>query len=585
MLSKFLVSISKKIGMLILIAILSLCSGIFLTSIVTNEQALASSDSNSCQPLVPGKIYRFIEGVDSCVTPMSDAGIEKLNDSFAKNILRQGIFPMRTGDIVKAIGDQLGYQPTIYLAGEGSQIPLTVAARDVPRGMRYNVSWGLTENEPKMFLSRLAPATPDTQELSLIEMMSYDDQSKEYNYYLLTYQVGESYDSPFVWAWTGSSSMAHQPQTIGNGCFRCHHNGVPIMREIELPWSNWQSQRANISSEFIAKEIASETFFLQRRGAEVFENVIRSQFQNFYTNWLKQNIRKEGSNTYVSDIPEMLRHIITNTTINFKSSDVQSDGQYTSPPNGDIIGVPPNDTFLADTLLQTTLKLDYPTLSVKLPRNKYDAYLKAHNFNLVGTKGFYRTSEEAYRKPGSTYFAFYLPQVAAEDIYVTQKLLQSKIVTDKFVAALLMVDFKNPLFSQKRASLQKYAKEITTGQLVAGVSSIPTDFAAKIKATGAKACQPSNFDSCSAEEQFLYTWELPNDQWKQVTANQIKGYVNSVANLSEDQKLDYLMRWTVKQRDRFAATPLLCNFYESRLLFPDNDLSTNPDCPAYTASN
>jgi hypothetical protein len=357
------------------------------------------------------------------------------------------------------------------------------------------------------------------------------------------------------------------------------------MREIELPWSNWQSQRTTIASTFLPPEIASETFFLQRRGAEVYENVIRSQFQKFYTNWLKENIRKDGSNIYVTDVPEMLRHVITNTTVNFKSSDVQSDGQNTSPPNGDITGVPPNDTFLADTLLQTTLKLDYPTLSVKFPRNKYDAYLKEHNYNLIGTKGFYRTSEEAYRKPGSTYFAFYLPQFAAEDIYVTQKLLQSKIVNDKFVASVLMVDFKNPLFSQKRASLQKYAKEITTGKLVAGVSSIPTEFADKIKATGATACQSLNFDTCTAEEQFLYTWELPNDQWKQVTANQIKGYVDFIANLPEDEKLDYLMRWGVKQRDRFTATPLFCNFYESKLLFPDNDLTENPECPAYTASN
>ena len=585
MLSRFLVSISKKIGVLVVITLLSLLGGVFFTSMEFNGQALAATESISCPPVVPGKIHRFVEGEDSCVTPLSDAEIEKLNDPFTKNILRAGVFPMRAKEITQAIADKLGYQPTVYVVGEGSQIPLTVVSKEFTRGLRYDVSWGPTENDPKMFLSQLSPATRETKELSLIEMMSFDEQSKEYNYYLLTYQTGESYDSPFVWAWTGSSSMAHKPQTIGNGCFRCHHNGVPIMREIELPWSNWQSQRATIASTFLPPEIANETFFLQRRGAEVYENVIRSQFQKFYTNWLKENIRKDGSNIYVSDVPEMLRHVITNTTVNFKSSDVQSDAENTSPPNGDITGVPPNDTFLADTLLQTTLKLDYPTLSVKLPRNKYDAYLKEHNYNLIGTKGFYRTSEEAYRKPGSTYFAFYLPQLAAEDIYVTQKLLQSKIVNDKFVASVLMVDFKNPLFSQKRASLQKYAKEITTGKLVAGVSSIPTEFAAKIKATGATACQVGNFDACSAEEQFLYTWELPNDQWKQVTANQIKGYVDSIANLPEDQKLDYLMRWSVKQRDRFAAAPLFCNFYESRLLFPDNDLSEDPECPAYTASN
>ena len=573
-----------KLGVVVFITLLSLLGG---TLFATMEASSAPAASTECQPIIPSKIYRFVEGLDTCLTPMSNEEIEnKLNDSFGKSLLRQGIFPDGTQAINDALKNNLGYSPTIYFAGEGAQIPTTIASRDLPRGLRYTITWGANENEAKVMMAKLSPAVPKTKTISLIEIISFNDQNKEYNYYLLTPQVGASYDSsPYAWAWTGNTSLARQPQTIGQGCFRCHHNGVPIMREIELPWSNWQSQRANISGELLPEEVASESFFLQRRGAEIFEQVIRSNFQNYYKNWLKDRMQKDGTNIAISDVDEMLRHLTTNTTINFKSSDVQSNAQNTSPPNSDITGVPPNDTFLADSLLQTTLKLDYSPLSVKLPRDKYDEYLKNHEFKLVGTKGFLRDSEKAYEYPGSTYFAFYVPQVPAEDIYVTQKLLQAKILTDKFVAAILMVDFKNPLFSKKRASLQQYANGLTTGKIVAGVSSVPADFAGKIKATGAKACNADNFDACSAEEQFLYTWELPDDQWKQLTTKRLQGYVDSIANLEPNQRLYRLMGWSIKQQERFASTPALCEFFESRLFFPETNVSVLPSCPKPVASN
>jgi hypothetical protein len=322
---------------------------------------------------------------------------------------------------------------------------------------------------------------------------------------------------------------------------------------------------------------------LSRRGAEILEGVIRGGVQHYYRDWLRERSRKEGDTTYLSDVGEMLRHLTTNTTINFTSSDVQSKGENTTPANLDIAGIPPRDTFLSDTLLQTTLGLNYSSLSVKLPRKEYDAYLKKHNFTLVGTKGFTRDTPMAYPYPGSTYFAYYVPQVPAEDMYVTQLLLKSKIVTDKFVAALLMVDYKNPLFSDKRASLQKYAEKITSGTVANGVSSIPKDFAAKIKETGAKACNANNFDACSAQEQFLYTWELPDEQWKQLTAKRLQGYVDSVANLEPNERLEHLMRQSIEQRDRVSSTPVLCEFFATRLMFPETDLSKLSSCPKTVA--
>lgn len=543
-----------------------------------------SATAPACDPVVPGKIYRFVEGEDTCLTLLPDSDIQNLTDPFATNLLRKGIFPQNTQEVNQVIASTLGYNPTVFFVGEGAQIPATFVSREAYRNVRYLVSYGANQNESKISLSPEGISTTGSPQP--IEALSFDDRTNEHNYYVHIPQVdATSSDSPYVWAWTGNTSNARKPQTMGQGCFACHHNGIPILREIERPWSNWQSERANISAINIPVAFATDSLFPQRIGAETLEPVIRGQIQTYYQNWLKQRIRKQGSTISISHVDEMLRYLTTTTTINFKSSDVQSRGSDTGPKNADITGVPPNNTFLSDTLLQTTLGLNYSTLSVTLPRNDYDAYLKEHDYKLVGTTKLSRTSDVIFEYPGATYFAFYGPQIAAEDIYVTQRLLQSKVVTDKFVTALLMVDFKNPLFSDKRASLQKYAEQITTGTIANRVSSVPTDFAAKIKQTGAQACTAENFDTCTAEEQFLYTWELPDAQWKQVTAKQLQGYVDSVANLGSNERLDYLMRWNNKQRDHFASTRPFCAMYESRLLFPENDLSDVPACPDLATTN
>ena len=563
-----------RLSVVFIVTLVAVLSGNLFAS---NMAKSASPPSGVvCPSVKPGKLYRYVEGLDKCVVPMSQSEIEKLNDPFGRDLLRQGIFPDGLPDMDKKIEQKLGYKATTYVVGEGVQIPTTAVSRDNPRGSRYIFTWGKNENENRISASKLAPGKKASQ----LEVISLDKQTGEFNYYLLRPQLPESYptkDFPLVWAYVGNSPMARQKPTIGNGCFACHHNGLTIMREIELPWNNWHSQRANTASALLPENIATENYFIERKGADVFEPIIRADFQNYYTNWLKKRMVTKNGTTQLKDVDQMLRHLTTNTTINLKSTDVQSEGSNTSPPNMDINGVPPNDTFLADTLLQTTLGLDYRSLSVKLPRAEYDAFLQKHNFKLVGTKGFFRTTEKSFEHPGSTYFAFFVPQFPAEDIYFTQKLLQSGVITDKFVASLLMVDFKNPLFSKKRESLQKYAQKITTGKIVAGVSTVPENFANGIRQTGAKACSTSNFDNCSAEEQFLYNWSLPDKEWKGVLANRLQSYVNSIANLAPGDRLDTLMRWSVNQQVKFAEDPRFCKLFESRTLFPESDLAKTPD--------
>lgn len=565
-----------KIAKLISISFLTLLvivSGSWFASVQGQTEQIAAS----CQPLVPGQIHRYIEGLDNCAIPMSDKEIQELTDPFALALLRKNIFPDNPEAISEAIANSdLGFVRNSYVEAVMGQVPTTAFSKEDYRGISFMASWGPDENNALIMMTVIPPS----DEADASEIMSFDIRTQKYNYYeLMRGQKGSDDKSPVVWAWAGNSTFARKPETVGKGCFTCHHNGVPIFKELEFPWNNWHSQRAFVSSASVPTKVASESFFQLRRGAEIFEGVVRASFQRYYQNLLAERTRKVGQTTYASEVDEMLRHLTSTTTVNFKSTDVQSDPKSTGPANQDIYGVPPSDTFLSDTLLNDVLRIDYSPLSVTLDRDDYEAYLNKHDFTLLGTPGIGREEPVTNRYKGSTYFAYFVPQVPAEDIYATQLWLRSGIITEKFAASLLMVDFKNPLFSEKRASLQKYAEEVKSGTIVNGVSSVPTDFVNKIKATGAKACELDNIDNCTAEEQFLYTWELPDNQWKQLSAQRLQARIDSVLNMNRKQQLDTLMRWSISQRDRFASTPELCQVYEVRAFLPKTDLSEFPPCP------
>ena len=561
------------IGLLIVFCVI----GTALASVRESSQSIALEN---CQPVVPGKIYRFIEGVDHCVIPMDSQEIQqKLNDPFAIALLRKGIFPDSAKEISEAIGESdLNVSQTSYVVGEGSQVPLSVAKRDQPRDLRYVITWGENQNDAQIMLSIGVPASQS----SFHQVISWDDQAKAFNYYELRTQRNQlnGDSSTLVWSWAGNSPLARQPQTMGQGCYDCHHNGVPIMKELQFPWNNWHSQRVQISPNLVPVSVANEPFFQQRTGGEVFEGAVRSNFQKYYQEWLRTRYLREGSNIKLRDVNQMLSHVITNTTVNLKSVNIQSNGENTSPPNQNVNGISPIDTFLWDSILQTRLGLDNQPLAVTFNRDDYDQYLKDHKFALVQRK----RDRELYREDGSTYFAYFVPQVSAEDTYMTQQLLNTNILTKKFVASVAMVDFQNPLFSEKRTSLQKYANDISEGTIINGVSSIPRDFASKVEAVASPCSDEASFDSCTAEEQFLYLWHLPDDQWQELTANQLKTYIETVSSLEPTEQLNKLMQLSVKQRNRFASTPLICNLFEFNLLIPETDFGEIPKCPALSAT-
>jgi hypothetical protein len=95
----------------------------------------------SCAPITNDRIWRFIEGLDECPRPLTDAEQQaELNDPWGANVLRQRTFPTRVDAVVQAIAVHdaaLASGQRNYLIGEGGQVPLSVAPRTASRSLRY----------------------------------------------------------------------------------------------------------------------------------------------------------------------------------------------------------------------------------------------------------------------------------------------------------------------------------------------------------------------------------------------------------------------------------------------------------------
>lgn len=533
-------------------------------------------EEEPCPAVNSNQIYRFISGIDKCMTEMASADISaELNDAWAVTVLRKnagggGIWPDSVPEIVDAINTAsqsqgLNFQQTSYMVGEGSQVPASITPRDSNRNLRYVVAWGPVGQTPVIFLSA-APAglQPVGEPAPFLQIISFDPQKKVFNYYqyVNNAQVTDSPSSDEVktWSWAGDSSHARNMQTVGQGCFGCHLNGSLNMKELTPPWNNWHSTQSTISSLNIPQAVAQDPLFTGLQGADKFQIVFQGAQFNYARNWVGKSI----SNNSVSNVSELLRRVIATTTVNFAASQTQS--QATS----DVQSLP-NDFFLYDSVLRGVLGLSYTVPPLNLNRTDYNLFLKSNKVALVNTVS---NGAPDYLQPGETFFAFYVPVPAFEDTKTIQQLIQQKVVSQQFVAAVLMVDFQNPVFSPARAGLMKYAEQISTARTVPDSADAPTQFAELVSqaASAQPACDTKQLSACTAEQQFLFYYQA---DWKTRSMNQINAYLQSIANrIVSTQGVNDYMTLAVSRRTQYANYPLICNLREFDLQLPCTSLGS-----------
>jgi hypothetical protein len=535
---------------------------------------LAQKDAPSPCGLSNDKIYRLIltkndnEDKPPCPVAATDAEKSALGDPWAQQVLLKGAFPKSVADIDALVGKISDMTRTSFVVGEGGMIPTAIADQNANRNLRYVINWKWKPGKPDsdIFLS----ARPGVHS-TFLQVIAWDADKSWFNFY-------EYNDDTRVWSWTGNSTYASQAETKGHGCFDCHHNGMIIMKELAFPWNNWHSPQARISATVVPTEISQETWFFNKAEASILEGMVEGYQQTFHRN----RIRRLVANNQINGVPDLLRSIISQSTVNLVSSTIKSKVTRTD----DILV--PSGLFIRDRLRDIVS----PTLTIAntIPRATYNKFLTDHNYRLVQEQ----EGQTQYSMPGSTNFAFLVPAYSAEDDFITKQLLLPPndgvvgIVDEQFEAAVMMVDFQNPIFSTVREGLLKYADQLPSGTLAsklpsgkpatkaATVSDVAQNFAALVEkgAQNQPKCNTAQqLDRCPAEQQFLYFWKQKADAWKADAAKRIQTYVDSVGKriTTPDGVSDY-MRLAASRRAQMKNSQPIGNLVEFSLLFPQTDL-------------
>ena len=524
--------------------------------------------AHRCSDAEPFTAFRFIEGVDSCFQPLSAGDLAQLRDPFAVNVLQAGVgqpnrWPSSVEQIVSLVSAVPGFAANqkSYLVGEGSQITASVAPRDAPRNLRFIITWGATSS-PSVFLSAAPTGTHPGEPAPFLQVIGYDQSKNVFNFYQFISNEGQP---TRTWVWSGDSTWSGRPQSAGQGCFSCHINGALNMKELVPPWNNWGSPDATISAGNIPAAVAQDRLYTALSGADVLQNNFQG-LQSRYTQRLIASSIKDGT---VSNVGVLLNRLINTTTVNFQSS-------HAKPVDTTDVEVPP-DFFIFHSAL-TMPQINLPAMpTLKISRSMHDAFVSQHKLALQQLDG---GSKVAYQQLGTTFFAFFVPVPAFEDMIAIRELINQKVIDANFAASVLLVDFPNPVFSVQRSSLMKYARQIQTAKVLASGSpnpnGVPAQFIALVTAAAGSQppCKPSTLGSCTPEQQFLFF--AAKSDWQQRAKDQIDRYFAAIGQrIGTAVGANDYMTMSISRQSQFANAQGIGNLDEFPLLLPCSDLKFN----------
>lgn len=522
--------------------------------------ALAQQPASQCDPVKPNQLYRFIEGLDgACPTPMSPQDIQQeLHDPFWIGVLSTGNWPGTVQDIATAVLKAFpAWSSSSFLVGEGMQVPASVANRDANRDLRYVLGWGPPNESPAIFLSARPPQVQGGTTETALQVLSLDPDKKLYNYYQFINNQQNYVPPPSTWTWSGDSHHAWQAPSAANGCFKCHLNGSLNMKELTPPWNNWNATAPGqtVNPNNVPQALTNDPLSENLASAQVLQTIFQGAHTQIFSVMLQQSI----TGTTVANVSQLLRRLITNTTINFASNQNRS--------NSGMAIAFPNDFFLYDSILRDPsigLKYTFPT-PLSMNGKAYASYIRDKQFRLVNcTDG-----EPQYTNPGTTFFAAFVPVPAFEDTDAIRQLLANKVISQQFAAAVLMVDFQNPVFSQLRSKLMTYANQIQTAGLVPSQNDAPTQFAKLVLKVAEPCSSATKLSQCTPEEQFLYYYQ---PTWKTLAQQQITSYLQKLqqrlTSSGTGPGVDDYMALSVSRGFQFANWNPICNLDEKELLLP-----------------
>jgi len=464
---------------------------------------------------------------------MPPAQVAGLGDPFASALLKLGRFPLTLQDVLTEL-DAAKVVPSqqVYIVSEAGQIPPTAA---LERDFRFAVIRGPDLNTADLLISTGAVGAPED---TFLQIAAWDDNGGIFNYYM---RIGGT------WVWAGDSNLALAPDSRGQGCFDSHVNGSVVMKELKRPWIHWQSMKATLQLD-ADDPLRTNPLFISAKGAEQLELLIRATVRR----WTTARLKRATAGPELHNLPWILRQLCTSTTVNLASSDQES-AVLAATGAQDLIfpmGFWLNADLLLDPLLGFDANFDLPTS----PASLYAASLGRYGFAL---------EEGLFRQPGDAFFAFVVPESAFEDTVVALEGIRTGLLSAKFVAALAMVDFANPVYSPARAKLLAHVPQSIS---IVGGLDVSNAIADAIVAAG------SGMPAASAENLFAANWELPAATWQRVFAKRIEDYMVDVASRARTNAgFDDYTRLADSRRREFRRARL----FEFSLTLPSTNIRQN----------
>lgn len=495
---------------------------------------------NTVKGAPQGSVVKFVVGEDTQPHKMTQAERDdQLGDPLATLLFNKGVFPTTGQEILDAIDAVVGPNEPLgsksqmsFVLGEGSQIPLPDATPSTNAGMRFLVTRGSGPKGPDVIISAADPNE------SFVELMAWDKKHKGFNYYRSVGGKGR-------WAFAGNSRHALSAPTKGKGPFEAHPSGNLVMKELRLPWVHWHSFKVDIFEDAFPKGDSrrKHPWFTKKLGAETCETAV---VMPSITRWTEARLdRAIGAGGVVADPARVVEQIVTSPSSNLASSTRESKG---AGP----VDLPPGFFVDFDAFGRVGLP-GPPPLSVS--RAIYKKSLQTFDFRLDDGDGFVQ--------PGDTHFAFVVPERAFEDSETLGQAIDRGLITRRLAAALLMVDFPNPVFSARRAALLKHAP--ATATITNGASTYSEDMAQAI-ISAAPATQAG-----SPEKEFVDRWNKAQNLPGPLGDELEKYYAAIVKKLKTQAGFDDFVRLAESHRNRFRETPL----FEFPLLFPVTDVPRN----------
>jgi len=495
--------------------------------------------------LEPGRLYRFVLGLDPVPRIMDDAA--RLRDPFAELLLGRNRFPLSLTALLAAL-DSVATEPAglpeqrCFLVADGGQIAWTQDTAGLNRQLRFVVARA-RGGDTQLLISSSTAVDSTTQ---FLQLLAWDPVNAVYNYYERRADT---------WLWAGDSRHALAPETRGRGPFDSHVNGSLVMKELRQPWNGWHSMSASIPDTVLAPDdpLRDEPLFRERVSAHLLETaVVRPGVERW--NRARMAAASASDDGRFTDVGHFMRQVLDTTTVNLASSSQQSD----QLDDGSTLVLPPTFFLNVEALLDS-IGLAPNIGPIGVPGQLYRRSLERYDFRLT---------DGTFSRPGDSFFAFLVPEPAFEDLNVLALLLKERIIGRRFAACLLMVDFPNPVFSERRHRLLAYVPP--AAMRVDGAAADPTDLEARFVA----AVEASTPEPGSAEDEFLANWSVPATTFERAFESRIESYFAQLTALAATEDgFDGWVRLAESRRREFRRRPLA----EFRLTLPTTSIP--PDAP------